>query len=312
MKILFALSLLLSAPAFADGQESHGGNLLLCPGKEPVVLDFYNALLPAPVNTQPELERLDGLDAGTVMQLFWNKLDGSALGEEFKSADHLIGDIGNWAIADNLYDVNDRNLGYPIPGGCTLRQAAVRQGNGVLLDSETSRTISQTQLGMLILHEVLYYIATVHGQQDSSSTRYAVRLLMHKDLSNEDLYAATNALGVSMFWERARATGMHMTVPYFCKDAGGCRGLKVLAIDWENSVANEAQFHFASSFEGSSPILKSGSFVCASDKRCAVDVGPTTLASPIRFQFLAPNKIQFLDRGDDGKMLPPLVYTRTP
>ena len=296
MKALLALSFLFaSLPALA-GQESHGGNVLLCPGKEPVVLDYYNAMLPAPGNPNPRVEDLTGMKAQGVVVTLGRKLDGTALGEEYHRAFALIGNTDLWAVADNLSDVHDQNLEYPIPSGCTLKQAAIRQGTGILIDSQVANTISPAQLGMLVVHEILFYIATGNGQTDSSSVRNAVRALMRKDFPDEQLEAVITGLGAKHFWEQARAAQTMGTAIYRCIDgAEKCGNRNELDLDWNRSMASTVK---ASIISGRNPTMGTpehtlfeGAFSFAGGEYYLMD--PSGTFNPVvQLHFLAPNRIE--------------------
>ncbi|MGZ3662774.1 MAG: hypothetical protein ACXVCK_21940, partial [Bdellovibrionota bacterium] len=240
MKTFFTLAIaLFSLPAFA-GQESHGGNVLLCPGKEPVVLDYYNAMLPAPNDPAPNVEQIEGMSTQKVIRLLGNKLGSSSLGIAFEEARYLIGNIDLWALADNLVDVHDQNLEYPVPSGCTLKQAAVRQGTGVLIDSEVAKAISPAQLGILVVHELLFYMAAQNGQMDSSGVRAAMRILMRKNVDYTGLDAISAGLGVKKFWQQAREAHLSETTMYRCDDgAEKCGSIKKIWLNWDRSTTNQ-------------------------------------------------------------------------
>jgi hypothetical protein len=201
MKIihLFLLSLLACQSAFA-GQETHGGDVLQCAGKAPVVLDYYHASLPSLTSPIPNLVDIDTLSADGVINIFRQRLAGTYMGDQFERAYQEIGDYTQWVLVEGLYDENDEGLPFRMPPGCSLVQAALRVGHSVYVNPEISRAITPAQLGVLVGHEIFYKLAVEKGMPSSATTRHMIRALLQKVHSPAQVAAAAHAMNWGYSW----------------------------------------------------------------------------------------------------------------
>jgi hypothetical protein len=125
MKLLLTLIIFGSLPAFA-GNGSHGGEVIYCPNKKPVILDYFNAALkPFGEKESPAID-VEGMKTQDVVDLIQSRLEGSKVGEEFTKSLNLLGPIEKWAEAD-LGPVSDSETAYLVPPGCYKKTVALRQ-----------------------------------------------------------------------------------------------------------------------------------------------------------------------------------------
>ncbi len=190
MKKIILLCMLLTNLAHA-GQESHGGSLVLCADQAPVVLDYYHATLPVFGDVQPPLMPIEGLSTEQVIENFRTRLKGTALLLKLDEALAKIGNPLRWPLK-NLKDVHDSNEPYNLPSNCKLVQGAIRQDRRVYLDTHFGRLLSPAQLGVLAVHEALYFLS---NQQTSEKIRTLIRALIILDTPEEDVATAIRAIG---------------------------------------------------------------------------------------------------------------------
>lgn len=203
----FLLSMLtvfsVCSGAFAGESGAHGGNAVACPGQPAVVLDYYNAMLPTVGNPNgPRLIDVDQMSTQAVIEYVKAKLSKTALAKDFDNALEEIGPIESWtatASAD-LKDTGDSNEAYNLPINCSKLQAAARQGSIVYGDPKVIALLSEGQRGILVVHEVLYYIAeNQKGAKTSEQVRPLIRTLLNTSSADEDIFKAVNRFGYYEF-----------------------------------------------------------------------------------------------------------------
>lgn len=192
-QILVATLCLTTLTAMA-GNESHGGDIVVCQGAAPVVLDYYNAALKGIGEVAANIIDTTSFSREQVVQYFTTKLQPYLVNTEFQNALTALGDFDHWTEAD-LKTVDDADAPYFLPASCSRQQGAVRQGNEMFVDPTYVGPLSESQRGMLIVHEALYYVAALHGQKDSVTVRELVRAVLRKDTTEPQLIQAIHDLG---------------------------------------------------------------------------------------------------------------------
>lgn len=189
---------LMGLPAAHAHEVGNGGDVVVCQGQAPVVLDYYTGTLPIPGNKQPELEDISGMTAEQVVQLFSQKLAGTHFGENFDRMAEEITDLNRWSVVIGLKDVKDDGMQFGLPEGCSLVQGAVRAQQLMYMEKSVADAISPAQMGMLMVHEVLYALAVEKEKTTSESTRQIVRVLLRKKINYPLLVEAINFSGWRM------------------------------------------------------------------------------------------------------------------
>jgi hypothetical protein len=200
------LALLGSLQAYA-GAESHGGQAVVCPGKETVMLDYYQATLPTMAGGAPTLVDVSQMSSDDILKLFNdrininpNKYQEGQLSVQYARALELVGPVNTW-LEGSLQSVSDSDPAYTLPPGCSLQQVAIRQDTTMYVDPSIFALLSPAQQGILVAHEALYYVASQIGNQDSSvPVRMVVRSLLMKDEDVVDFSKAVHEMGVQLFW----------------------------------------------------------------------------------------------------------------
>lgn len=191
---LVVMALLLPfSPALA-GNETHGGDIVVCQGKDPVVLDYYHAALKGFGETTPKLVDISGWTREEVIAFFQKQLRKYVIGWELGKALRKFGDMSQWAEAD-LKDVDDSDEPYFLPKDCERKQGAIRQGNQVYVDPTFVAKLSSAQQGILVVHEALFYIANLHNVRTSVHVRELIRGVLRTDTTEERLFPPIHSLG---------------------------------------------------------------------------------------------------------------------
>jgi hypothetical protein len=196
--VMAVVSFLLSFYAYA-GAESHGGQVVVCPGKETVMLDYYQATLPTEAEGVPELVDVSKMDSIDVLNLFKSRLINSDLEEPYSRALGILGPVNTW-LEGSLQSIQDSDPAYTLPPDCVLQQVAIRQGTTMYVDPAVLAEISPAQQGVLMAHEALYYIAEQNGLTSSVQVRMVIRNLLLKELNRVQLSVSVHALGSKFFW----------------------------------------------------------------------------------------------------------------
>ncbi|MGE3973905.1 MAG: hypothetical protein AB7F59_05190 [Bdellovibrionales bacterium] len=189
ISLILTLSFLNIATTYA-GQDGRGGNVVICPGKEVVTLDYYHATLP-PSNTV-DISRMSRVE---VINLFKERLKDAFFLQQFEDALQVIGPSYSW-IEDNLKYVDDSNEPYQLPTGCVRKTVAVRQNEETMFkDPAIYRLLSGAQIGILEVHEAFYYVASKVGINTSERIRTLVRALLQTSPDQMAVYKAMSAIG---------------------------------------------------------------------------------------------------------------------
>ncbi len=193
MKSIVLLLMVAILPwATQAGQESHGGSLVLCAGKEPVVLDYYHAALPTFGNPQPNLMKIEGMTIEQVIDAFRERIKNTGLLRPLNEALRALSPVNHWPLK-NLDEVLDSNEPYVLPANCKRIQGAVRQKRRVFLDTNFGRRLSASQLGVLAVHEALFYLSK---HKTSEKIRTVIRNIMVLDTPAERLVTSIRDLGI--------------------------------------------------------------------------------------------------------------------
>lgn len=150
--ILFLLSFGLLSLAQA-GQETHGGDYVVCPNRKTVVLDYFQAQLPT-FSGDADIADISQMNADQVIQYFSNRFSETLLGYGFDRYVRTIGDYKKWIVVDQLVDQDDEHLAF-VPANCTIKQGAVRQHGIVYISRAAMAELSSDQIGVLAIHEAL-------------------------------------------------------------------------------------------------------------------------------------------------------------
>lgn len=192
IKYLFIILSFIPLISFSQ-QETHGGDVLVCPGKSPIVLDYYYANLTSPNDPSPPVD-ITNFSTKEVLAYVDGVFAGSFFADSFNSNSIIIGNLSNWLEGEGLSDINDNGFGFKIPPNCNLEQAAVRVGHFVYIDKQMATRLSPAQLGVLVLHEILYKMAVDKGGTNSSKVRNFVRAIFRKNKDYTSL--GTGALDI--------------------------------------------------------------------------------------------------------------------
>lgn len=149
---MILVTVLLSAVVNA-GQETHGGDYILCPNRKTVVLDYFQAQLPT-FTGDAQLVDISQMNADQVIQYFSNKFSETLLGFEFKKYVKTVGDYKRWIVVEQLVEQSDENLPF-VPKDCEVKQGAVRQNGVVYISRDAMTQLSPDQIGVLAIHEAL-------------------------------------------------------------------------------------------------------------------------------------------------------------
>jgi hypothetical protein len=260
-KILLLVSLLMLAHinAFAGGAESHGGQVVICPGKEPVMLDYYQATLPTQAEGKPDLVDISKMSSDDVLSLFKSRIENAGqLWGEYDNALEVLGPIDTW-LEGNLQFVSDSDPAYTLPQNCTLQQVAVRQDSTMYVDPTVLQQLSPAQQGILRAHEALYYVASqVNGRTSSIEVRMVIRNLLMKNIDIVALSKTVHEMGSNLFWWEDFANGL----TYHSEK--GDRGA-VLQLFYSYLVSGDHLGYSLTLFDSGAPenFTEGGSLVCS-------------------------------------------------
>lgn len=153
----FGLTILLSPAQSAwAGNSAHGGDVVFCQGKEPVVLDYYQAALPTVGGKKRRLVDMTGWSEKKTLEWVDTRLaQFSGFHEILQNYVKFIGSIEDWTDT-SLNDSGDSGEPYPLPKDCYKKRAAARQDNMIFGDGAVIGAISPAQRALLLVHERLY------------------------------------------------------------------------------------------------------------------------------------------------------------
>lgn len=192
-----ALLALSTIPARAGEKVGNGGQGVFCPGKAPVVLDYFEAGLRRYGGT-PVLVNVDQLTEEQFVTLVEGRLKSfPRFVAEFQNTKAALGAMTDWIYTDQLplRLTDDSAEAYEIPSGCLKQQLAVRQGNDVYLADGLVSRMTKGQAGVLWVHEILYSIATSHGRSTSKEVRQLMTELLVEIPDEARLAQRISALG---------------------------------------------------------------------------------------------------------------------
>ncbi len=238
---IWLLTLLALPPSAHAGSEAHGGDVLVCPGKAPVVLDYYYAAMPSPTNPQGGIVDISSMSAQQVINFVRRRIGNSYFGTQFERVYAMIGDISLWALAEGLEDIADDGSQVKYPMGCSLVQGAVRSGMGVYVDRQVAQQLSPSQIGILALHEVFYYLAVGQGRSTSATVRPAIRAILQERPKMAAFAAAVKDMGWDYSLLGKMSGGLYNPFPW---------GETAFAILYQNAQNKELWLNFFKSFIG--------------------------------------------------------------
>lgn len=198
--LVLLLGLLLTSQSKA-GQETHGGDVLVCDDGRSTVLDYYYATLPG-LNGPHEIDPIEGLSAAEVQSMVLDKVKGSYFHKALKGAVEQFGDINKWVATGHLDDINDDGLPFSLPSNCHLEQGAVRTSNQVYVDVGIVRGLPSGEHGVLALHESIYSLVK---ENNSLGVKEVIREILSKNISINRLARSVRNIGVPFYgWESIR------------------------------------------------------------------------------------------------------------
>lgn len=154
VKFFLVLLVTVFTSVFAQaGQETHGGDYVICKGRENVVLDYFQAQLPN-FSGEAQLVDISQMSADQVIKYFIEKFSETLAYANFERYAKTVGNYKKWVIVENLVNQDDEDLPF-IPVDCTLSQAAVRQNGVVYISRKAIADLSPAQIGILAVHESL-------------------------------------------------------------------------------------------------------------------------------------------------------------
>jgi hypothetical protein len=184
MKNLLTMLALLSTPAYAGEIVGNGGDVIACPDKAPVLLDFFEA------GAVHGLTRRADLAGGTPQEIAKAALrDLKRLNPTrariYEQRIARFQEEASFVAGAELADIPDS---HPIvlPNGCKLRQIAIQKPRMLpqdplyVIDLDLWNALDLAQKAGLILHEVIYTDAIRYGHTNSRSVRY-LNAVLHSD-----------------------------------------------------------------------------------------------------------------------------------
>ncbi len=202
---LFFLGILLIPHAiFAGGNEGgdfggNGGDIVECNGKEPVVLDYYQATLKRMDGKNSALLSINGMQSEDVVNLVLDRLmyNFPIFRSQVFQRLEIIGAIDNWIVAPvKVKEIDDAAEVYNLPNGCKMLQVAVRQGDVVYVNDKLLNKLSPAQQGVLMLHEALYFLAVDFGATNSAAIRQLLVLLLQNELDENAVHKQLQKINI--------------------------------------------------------------------------------------------------------------------
>lgn len=191
MKIVIVSLLSLICFSAHAGVGAHGGNAVMCPAKETVTIDYYDASLPT-VGGPADIVDLAAWTQDQVVDFIRSRFNGSPFQDVFDRAVLKFGSMDRWPLAD-LKAIDDGGEPYFLPKDCRRVTAAARQDNTIYVDPAVITLLSPAQRGMLYVHEMLYWIS----RKDSSApVREALRILLLKNPTPSAIAEAVHLIGL--------------------------------------------------------------------------------------------------------------------
>lgn len=204
-KWIFAVVILtMQLKPAAAGQEGHGGDVLVCAGQEPEVLDYYFARLGTVANPNRTLMDFSGMTADQVIDAFSARFQNSGFQEKFDRKRAELDSPKNWVITGELVDVKDDGLAFNVPAGCTLRQGAVNFDSTVYLNGDIAATLSEVQLGILAIHEIVFALhaanKTDRPDLNSKPIRHFLREALAANIDDRRFHQSFDRLSIGRYF----------------------------------------------------------------------------------------------------------------
>jgi hypothetical protein len=181
MKNLILMLTLLSTPAFAGEIVGNGGDVIACPDKAPVLLDFFEAGAVHGLARRADLTGATPQEIAKATLRDLKRLNPTRARIYERRIDKFEEEASFVAGAE-LADIPDS---HPIvlPNGCKLRQIAIQKPRMLpqdplyVIDLDLWNALDMAQKAGLIVHEVIYTDAIQYGHTNSRSVRYLNALL---------------------------------------------------------------------------------------------------------------------------------------
>lgn len=196
MKITLSLFTFFFSSFGWAGIELHGGNVLVCEGKEPVLLEYYEATLGTIGGSSSAVEIPNSSVADALDFLIGRfSSEGHGYQLQLRQALTVVGNVDRW-ISSDLKTTDDLDLPYTIPAGCEVKTAAVRTKNQIMYGNpQIISRLSNDQLALLILHEAVYLVSNADS---ALPTRDVLRWVLNEQTPDaktvEGILASASAI----------------------------------------------------------------------------------------------------------------------
>lgn len=179
--ILLLASFLLAGPAFAGEIVGNGGDVIVCPDKAPVLLDFFEAGALHGLTRRADItgETPEAIAKNALRDLL--KLNPTRARLYAARIDRFMQEASLVPHAE-LADIPDSDP-MALPNGCKLRQLAIQKPKMLpqdplyVIDQDIWDTMAPEQKAGLMVHEVVYTDAIRWGQKNSRYVRYLTALI---------------------------------------------------------------------------------------------------------------------------------------
>lgn len=178
---LFLLAtVILSASAFAGEIVGNGGDVIVCPDKAPVLLDFFEAGAIHGLTRRPDIagETPEAIAKNALKDL--EKINPTRARLYAGRIDRFMNDASFVPNAE-LADIPDSHP-MALPTGCKLKQIAIQKPKMLpqdplyVIDQDLWNQMAPEQKAGLMVHEVVYTDAIKYGHSNSRSVRYLTAL----------------------------------------------------------------------------------------------------------------------------------------
>lgn len=186
---LAILGIAISGQILSNDKIGNGGDVVLCAGRNAQILDYYEASLKRVGGETYKVIDVDKMKRDEVVDYVVNKLSAyPGLKLDLVEALNKIGNVSDWIESESaVSEISDSQEAYVLPPQCKLLQIAVRQNQTVFVAPEATNKISDGQLGVLSLHESIYFLGAEKKHVNSIKSRNLLAGLLKLDLPKSKL-----------------------------------------------------------------------------------------------------------------------------
>lgn len=180
---IVSMTMIQASLALGNDKIGNGGDIVNCQNKPPVVLDYYEASLKKLGAEAPIIMNVQKMNSDEVIEKVMTKLEPFFdFYSELKEAVETVGNINDWIESESaVVELSDSKEAYTLPPSCKLIQAAVRQDSTVYVSPEVMKLLSPGQVGVLSLHESIYFLGTKRGHTNSVKARGMLAYLLKEN-----------------------------------------------------------------------------------------------------------------------------------